>query len=401
MFYIKQHCYIWHVALYILGVLCTRFGKRGDAHGANLYVLIPSVELILPPSPSMNHMYQSLLDSIVVSSMAEVDKVNFGRFRLFGELGNGVASSILLNIINKNNNTNDNQHHGYYYMFVIHAITSLLAWICMMYCVPSTTSYPSSTIIGKQNDEAMEGSNGQTQSTTTTTSSSSLLTETTQQHPPTSDWKEGLRVIFSSMQILLVFGLVITMGYSLSILENFCYINIRQLYITHNMLDVAGRDIGFYRICYSLGGTLTWWYAGSLSRMLGSDVVMIIAVGCLPLCFFGYAGFGSSGLGMYTKLGIVMAEALRSGIFAALWSNATVRVNKLSPPHVSSQMQTMMEGAYRGIGHTSGSYLGGLLCRTLDVSSAFMVVGKGLVSFLCLISAMAFWNRSSVGKIVA
>ena len=49
MFYIKQHCYIWHVALYILGVLCTRFGKRGDAHGANLYVLIPSVELILPP----------------------------------------------------------------------------------------------------------------------------------------------------------------------------------------------------------------------------------------------------------------------------------------------------------------------------------------------------------------
>lgn len=166
------------------------------------------------------------------------------------------------------------------------------------------------------------------------------------------------------------------------------------------MLDVAGRDIGFYRICYSLGGTLTWWYAGSLSRRLGSDVVMLISVACLPLCFFGYAGFGSSGLGICTKLGIVMAEALRSGIFAALWSNATVRVNKLSPSHVSAQMQTMMEGAYRGIGHTSGSYLGGLLCRTLDVSDAFMVVGKGLVSFLCLIGAMGFWNRNN-SKIVA
>ncbi len=167
------------------------------------------------------------------------------------------------------------------------------------------------------------------------------------------------------------------------------------------MIDVAGRDIGFYRICYSIGGTLTWWYAGSLSRTLGPDVVMIISVGCLPLCFFGYAGFGSSGLGIYTKLGIVMAEALRSGIFAALWSNATVRVNKLSPSHVSAQMQTMMEGAYRGIGHTSGCYLGGLLCRTLDVSSAFMVVGKGLVSFLCLVGAMGFWNRKNGVKVAA
>lgn len=267
----------------------------------------------------------------------------------------------------------------------------------MLYCVPSNNIAPTS---GTRNDEAVAGGNDQARTipATLSSSSSTILTKT-QHHPtPTSDWREGLRVIFSDVQILMVFGLVITMGYSLSILENFCYINIRQLYITHNMLDVAGRDIGLYRICYSIGGTLTWWYAGSLSRKLGSDVVMIISVGCLPLCFFGYAGFGSSGLGVYTKLGIVMAEALRSGIFAALWSTATVRVNKLSPPHVSSQMQTMMEGAYRGIGHTSGSYLGGLLCRTLDTSSAFMAVGKGLVSFLCLMGAMGFCNRGNVAK---
>ena len=290
-------------------------------------------------------------------------------------------------------------------MFGIHVITSLLAWICMLYCVPSTN--PSFTC-GKQNDEAMVGRNGQTMTTFSLSSSSSAAVisssstitkqqQQKQQPTPTSDWKEGLRVIFSEVQILLVFGLVVTMGFSLSILENFCYINIRQLYITHDMLDVAGRDIGVYRICYSIGGTLTWWYAGSLSRKLGSDVVMIISVGCLPLCFFGYAGFGSSGLGVYTKLSIAMAEALRSGIFAALWSNATVRVNKLSPSHVSAQMQTMMEGAYRGIGHTLGSYLGGLLCRTLDVSSAFMVVGKGLVSFLCLVGGCSIIMGSGSG----
>ena len=43
---------------------------------------------------------KSILDSIVVSSMPEHERSNFGRVRLWGELGNGVSSSIMMSLIN-------------------------------------------------------------------------------------------------------------------------------------------------------------------------------------------------------------------------------------------------------------------------------------------------------------
>ena len=51
----------------------------------------------------INFLRQSILDSIVVSSMPESDRANFGRVRLFGELGNGVTSSIMMSVINNDN----------------------------------------------------------------------------------------------------------------------------------------------------------------------------------------------------------------------------------------------------------------------------------------------------------
>ncbi len=268
---------------------------------------------------------------------------------------------------------------GFEYMFLLHALSSVIALISMMYCVPTSSITRTTTATAAK-------------ATTATTTP-----ETTQRYA--ADWREGLRVIFGDVRILYVFGLVATAGYSLAILENFCYINIQRMYAENGMTDIAGRDISLYRVFHSLGGTLAWWYSGALGRMFGTDAVMFASVCCLPLCFYLYAGVGTD-LDLLTKLGFLMAEAIRSGIFAALWSTATVRVNRSSPPHVSSMVQTMMEVAYRGIGHTSGSYLGGILCKTLDIPTAFLVVGKGLVSFLCMVGAIGFWSHIKKDHIV-
>ena len=337
---------------------------------------------------------QSLLDSIVVSSLGEGDKVNFGRLRLWGELGSGVASSVMINVINRKDG------RGFEYMFLLHAISSAIAVVAMLFCVPTTSSTSTTTTTTTTTSTAPTTTTttvAKTTAKTTTAAKTAATTPTTatvrESKRYAADWREGLRVIFGDVRILSVFGLVATAGYSLAILENFCYINIRQLYDENGMMDIAGRDIGLYRVFHSLGGTLAWWYSGSLGGAFGTDAVMFASVCCLPLCFYLYAGVGTE-LDALTKLGFLAAEAVRSGIFAALWSTATVRVNRSSPPHVSSMVQTMMEVAYRGVGHTSGSYLGGRLCKTLDIPAAFLVVGKGLVSFLCAVGAVGFWSQS-------
>ena len=319
----------------------------------------------------------------MVSSLGESDKVNFGRLRLWGELGSGVASSVMINVINRKDG------RGFEYMFLLHAISSVIAVVAMLFCVPTTSTTTTTTTTTTTALTATTVAK-----TTTKTAAAATTTATVRESTRyAADWREGLRVIFGDVRILSVFGLVATAGYSLAILENFCYINIRQLYAKNGMMEIAGRDIGLYRVFHSLGGTLAWWYSGSLGGAFGTDAVMFASVCCLPLCFYLYAGVGTE-LDAITKLGFLAAEAVRSGIFAALWSTATVRVNRSSPPHVSSMVQTMMEVAYRGVGHTSGSYLGGRLCKTLDIPAAFLVVGKGLVSFLCAVGAMGFWSQS-------
>jgi len=387
-----------------------------------------------------------------MSLTTEGDKNNFGQLRLWSELGSGASSSIMINVINNNNQrsalpttatiapttttiieiimkkfwgvggggggqsndaaaaaTTTNIANGRFdRMFLLHAISSVIALLCMMLCVPTSTTATTTVAAAATTTTTTEitttTNNGQSISNieTNETSQQQQQQQQQQQHHQQQqqqhDWKEGLHVIINDAQLLIVFGLVATAGLCLAILENFCYINIKQLYTYHDALEVVGRDMSIYRLFTSAGGTLAWWYSGYLGKRLGTNVVMYTSICSLPICFYLYAGGaggdGTSIIHWYTKLGFIIAEMIRSGIFAILWSTATVRVNRLCPSHVSSMVQTMLEVSYRGIGHTTGSYLGGVLCKAYDINTAFIIVGKGLGTFLCVVGAFGwFWSN--------
>lgn len=323
----------------------------------------------------------SLLDSIVVSSLSESDKrEKFGRLRLWGELGNGLASIISLDLIHRGD-------RGFERVLLLHGASSVVALAFMLRCVPREGGPRPSPSQGAKTAAAPAPA---------------------ARRRRISDWTEGPRAVLGDPRLLTAFALVAVAGYSMSLLENFCYINIRKMYAERESeMENAGRDIGLFRAFYSLGGTLTWYYSGVWIRAVGPDVVMLASVCCLPPCFFLYSGVGIGGgaasagsgsvsaaagpMGALAKVGFATAEAMRSGIFAALWNAATLRCNELAPAHVLSVMQTMLEATYRGVGHTSGSYLGGRLCGSMDISDAFVVVGRGLTSFLCAVGAAVYW----------
>lgn len=314
-----------------------------------------------------------------MSSMPESDRTNFGRMRLWGELGNGVASSIMMSVVSRESYGFEVSCGGmqFYhliqrvlslnwlwtiqFLFSVHAISSCTALACLVLFVPEGSSMPADR-------HAIES-----------------------ERPQSSfEWKEKLLVIITDIQILTLFSLVVLMGYTLGFIENFCYINIRQIYKDHGQLGIVGRDVSICRIFLSIGGILSWFYAGSWGKRFGTGLVMCAAVSCLPFCFFLYAGVTSE-LNFWTKAGFFLAESIRSGVYAALWSTATVRLNELSPPHMKSTMQSMMESTYRGFGHTSGAFFGGVLCRKYSVmSEAFMVAGKGLLSFLVVVGTAMY-----------
>jgi len=202
-------------------------------------------------------------------------------------------------------------------------------------------------------------------------------------------WKETIGVVAADARILGLFSLVIVMGYTMGFVENFCYINMRQIYEKHG--QSIGRDITICRVFLSIGGIISWFFSGSLGKRFGPDNIMLIAIFCLPFSLWLYSGgVAPEELNTWTTTGFFLAESIRSGVYATLWSTATVRLNELCPKSQAT-MQSLMESTYRGIGHTSGAFFGGILCKKYGtISEAFLVAGKGLLTFLLAITTMFY-----------
>ncbi len=307
----------------------------------------------------------SLLDSIVVSSLSAKERLNFGKLRLWGELGNGISSTLMMHVSN-------NDAYGFEHLFIVHGISAAVAVIFMLLCTPSDQR-------------------GQNEMKQTTRAKESDNTDVI------IDWRRSLLDAFTNAELASILGAVAVTGCTISVLENFSYINIRSLYKTHGREDILGKEISMYRIFHTSGGVLTWWYSGTWQKRLGPNGVIIASVCCVPIIFFLYAGIGV-GLDERTKIGFAAAEAMRSAIFAALWSSATIRVNMICPAHMTAVLQAIMEASYRGVGSTVGAYFGGALCKQFGIANTFKLIGKCLVSLLCTLGALLISSSQIKGS---
>jgi len=307
----------------------------------------------------------SLLDSIVVSSLSSKERLNFGKLRLWGELGNGISSTLMMHVSN-------NDAYGFEHLFIVHGVSAAVAVVFMLLCTPSDQHGQNQT---KQMTKAKGSDNNDV----------------------IIDWKRSLLDAFTNAEIASILGAVAVTGCTISVLQNFNYINIRMLYKTHGQEDILGKEISMYRIFHTSGGMLTWWYSGTWQKRLGPNGVIIASVCCMPVIFFLYAGVGD-GLDKRTKIGFAAAEAMRSATFAALWSSATIRVNMISPPHMTAVLQAIMEASYKGVGSTVGAYFGGAMCKQFGIANTFKLIGKCLVSLLCTLGALLVSSRQMKGS---
>ena len=302
----------------------------------------------------------SLVDSIVVSSLPESDRSDFGRLRLFGSLGNGLASCLVMWM---------GQDRFVPDVFRLDAASSALAVAGMVACLPTEG--------GRRGKDEKDGG---------------IDKRFTRQE----SYARGTREVFGNAQILALFATVVVMGCSLSVMENFAYIQIGEVYesLPPAQAADASRDLGMYRAAFTVGGVATAWFSGRLQRVLGPDAVMTGGICCLPLTFFLYVGFppdgSGGGLGMSTRAAFLAAEFVRSAIFNLVWFTATVRLTELAPASVRSSVQSLMESIYRGLGCSAGSYLGGLLCTGVGIEAAFVAIGRGLTALICA-AAAARW----------
>ena len=277
----------------------------------------------------VNAPVKSLIDSFVMDHLSEADRTQYGKLRLWGQLGFGIGSSgaglILSKSLAKGGKiTNEaaslaqsagladflskNALHlwdhlrGYKLLFALHALLAVPTWLCL------------------REFHKMDGK----QRVARKRRFLSKPVEEREEEPEPVHIVDGVRALLTSSDAMLFFFLVFVVGLSSGCIENFAYVRIREV-------GGSGKEMGISRLVSSLAGAPMFYFSGSLTERLGADRVLVLSLLSYVCRFFIYAAMKHPYHGL-------PAEALRGLTFGAFWSTGTVYAHRIAPHGMHATM---------------------------------------------------------------
>jgi MFS-type transporter involved in bile tolerance (Atg22 family) len=260
----------------------------------------------------LNAPVKSLLDNMVMDILPVEGKANYGKLRLWGQLGFGLGSSVIGVVLSHTCGAKGDMLprflRGYGVAFFSHAILAVPAFLCM---------------------KAFEDMSGRLD----VVSRSREAAPKKESNAGGAKIWEGLDLLVHNADAVLFFFLVLVVGVSSGIIENFAYVRMREV-------GGTGKEMGLSRLVSSCAGAPMFWFSGPLTSKLGADKVLVMAILSYVVRFVIYASMPSPLYGL-------PAEALRGITFAAFWSTGTVYAHKISPPGMNATL--VSETTYSGI----------------------------------------------------
>eukprot|EP00535_Pseudo-nitzschia_heimii_P009664 CAMPEP_0197190886 /NCGR_PEP_ID=MMETSP1423-20130617/22429_1 /TAXON_ID=476441 /ORGANISM="Pseudo-nitzschia heimii, Strain UNC1101" /LENGTH=551 /DNA_ID=CAMNT_0042643369 /DNA_START=89 /DNA_END=1740 /DNA_ORIENTATION=+ len=337
---------------------------------------------------------KSLIDSMVMSNI-ENGKL-YGRLRLWGQLGFGVGSSVVGVLLSKSQKAQQQKDAiadtvlttaailrgngtmlekfnqiwqkvtGYKLLFFAHALLSIPTLICIRGFHRWTKKNYSTTPSASQ-----EG----------TASRNNRIDESNETKP---NVLEGIRVLFHNSDALLFFFLVLVVGISSGVIENFAYVRIREV-------GGSGNEMGLSRLVSSMAGAPMFWFSGPLTELLGADKVLTLSLINYVFRYFNYAF-------MQSPLQGLPAEALRGATFAAFWSTCTIYASRVAPPGMQATMLMLLNAMYGGLGQSLGAIIGGKLQSKFGTVKTFIYAGIFDAFFVVVLIAYLSARKGSSFK---
>lgn len=352
----------------------------------------------------LNAPVKSLLDSMVMNALPPEDKTNYGKLRLWGQMGFGLGSSGIGMLLSHTCDPHINHRlprflKGYGVAFFFHGLLAIPTLLCMR--IFEQTNKAVAAAASASTDPLSTAKQSTVSSQSPSTNSGALI-------------KQGLSMLLHSADALLFFFLVLVVGISSGIIENFAYVRMREV-------GGTGRDMGISRLVSSFAGVPMFWFSGPLTAQLGADRILLFSILSYVTRFFIYAF-------MPTPLVGLPAEALRGVTFAAFWSTSTIYAHRISPPGMSATMvraqrittlsislidffvgyfsrltqfidlcllkhpyQLMFLNAmYGGLGQSLGALIGGKLQSKLGTVKTFIYSGLFDLQFAVLVAAYLY-----------
>lgn len=308
--------------LTFMGATCVR---QLQPYTSNFYMQAAIVGL----AAVLNAPVRPLLDSSVMALLD--DKREYGKQRLFGQVGFGVGSYMMGPLLKKS-------AASFQRAFQIHGLISLAVLPVMLRFRPQ-----------KQQREKPR-------------------------------FREGISIVAKNSQAVLFFGMVFAIGLSSGVIENFAYIRIQQV-------GGSGKQLGMLRAASSIAGMPMFWFSGQLTKAIGVFGVLTCSLCSYIMRLLIYAQMSSPWMAM-------PAEILRGTTFASMWAASTYYANHIAPAGMHSTMIAFLNAMYQGLGQSSGALVGGFLIDRLgSIQNAYRVYAGFDALLLSLFVAFLARNR--------
>lgn len=329
---------------------------------------------------------KSLIDSMVMDHIN--DQSMYGRLRLWGQLGFGLGSSGVGMLLSKSKHVawpeassfgDDFLQHwpraktlvdfadkcwrsltGYKLLFMTHAALSVPTWYCIRAFrrLDREQKCQSKEVSSKKNSKSDQ-------------KGGSKITE-------------GLLLLVHNVDALFFFFLVLVVGISSGVIENFAYVRMREV-------GGSGKEMGLSRLVSSLAGAPMFWFSGTLTEALGADRVIVLSLLSYVVRFLIYAFMRNAYHGL-------PAEALRGVTFAAFWSTGTIYAHRVSPPGLHATMLMFLNAMYGGLGQSLGAVIGGELQHRYGTVQTFLYAAAFDLVFVTLVVSYLYLRKESSFK---
>ena len=324
--------------------LLSTVGRCAMAHHAVTSNML-LMGLLVAGTAVLNAPVKPLMDSAIMSSL--VDKGDYGKSRLFGQLGFGIGSFAVGPLLASNMN----------HIFSLHAALAVPTALLM------------STL----------GNNIQDNKGTPTISSSSSERDVKKAKRQKVRIAAAMKRALWHPDVMFFFLAVFIVGLSSGIIENFAYVRIAEV-------GGKGSDLGLCRLASSLAGGPMFWLSGAINKALGVDAILMLTFVSYVLRFVIYANIKK-------PLQALPAEILRGVTFATFWACSTYHVYQVAPTGATATMLGLLNGVYGGVGQSSGAVLGGYLSQRFGIQKAFMLASRGQMAFAAAYGAYLFKKR--------
>lgn len=324
-------------------------------------------------SALINAPVKSLMDNLVMNALPQENKTQYGKMRLWGQVGFGFGSSGIGVLLHKtlrivNEATGSPESTTTALAVILHWIQdnvlSKLTGYNVAFFAHGLLSIP--TLLCMQTFRRIEKK--------ITSEVSSI--EATKKGSEGAKIIQGLKHLARDSDAIIFFFLVLVVGISSGCIENFAYVRMREV-------GGTGKEMGLSRLVSSATGAPMFWFSGALTKFFGEETILIMSLLSYVTRFFIYAF-------MQHPLQGLPAEALRGLTFAAFWSTGTIYAHKISPPGMSATMLMFLNAMYGGLGQSLGAIIGGKLQSKFGTVLTFIYAGA---FDLCFVTFFACFLR--------